>query len=71
MILRYFRGPGAHFGDPGPHFEDFSDFCDFEDASATKGVPPFRVKMRPLTHFLQCCVLDVFLSAHCSRFFEI
>ena len=31
MILRYFRGPGAHFGDPGPHFGDFSDFWDFED----------------------------------------
>ena len=66
MILRYFRGPGAHFGGLGPHFEDISDFCDFEDASGANPYLTFEVKMRPLTHFLQCCVLDVFLSAHCS-----
>ena len=66
MILSYFRGPGAHFGGLGPHFEDFSDFYDFEDASGAKAYLTFEVKMRPLTHFLQCCVLDVFLSAHCS-----
>ena len=29
MILTDFRGPGAHFGDLGAHFEDISDFCDF------------------------------------------
>ena len=46
MILRYFRGPGAHFGDPGPHFGDFSDFLDFEDTWAAKGVLIFEVKMR-------------------------
>ena len=71
MILRYFRGPEAHFGGPGPHFEDFSDLFDFEDAFDAKVYLTFEVKMRPLTYFLQCCVLDVFLSAHCSRFFEI
>ena len=60
MILSYFRGPGAHFGDLGPNFEDISDFCDFEDASGAKAHLTFEVKMRPLTHFLQCCVLDVF-----------
>ena len=65
MILSNFREPGAHFGGPGPHFEDISDFCDFEDASGAKGYFTFEVKMRPLTHFVQCWVLDVFLSAHC------
>ena len=59
MILRYFRGPGAHFGDPGPHFEDFFDFCDFEDTFCAKVYLTFEVKMRPLTHFLQCDVLNV------------
>ena len=55
MILSYFRGPGAHFGGLGAHFEDISDFCDFEDAPGAKGVVTFEVKMRPVTHFLQCC----------------
>ena len=41
MILSLFRGPGAHFGGPGPHFEDISDFCDFEDAFCAKGGYPF------------------------------
>ena len=36
MILSHFRGPGTHFGDLGPNFEDISDFCDFEDASGAK-----------------------------------
>ena len=36
MILKYFRGPGAHFGGLGPHFEDISDFFDFEDVSDAK-----------------------------------
>ena len=66
MILSDFRGPGAHFGGLGAHFEDISDFYDFEDASGAKKYLTFEVKIRPLTHFLQCCVLDVFLSAHCS-----
>ena len=39
MILGCFEEPGTHFGDPGPHFEDFFDFCDFEDTSGAK-VPP-------------------------------
>ena len=47
----------------GPNFEEILDCCDFEDASCAKG-PPFEVKMRPLTHIVQCWVFDVFLSAH-------
>ena len=60
MILRYFRGPGAHFGDPGPHFEDFFDFFDFEDTLCAKEYLIFEVKMRSLIHFLQYDILDVF-----------
>ena len=66
MILSHFRKPGTHFGDLGPDFKDISDFCDFEDASGANPYLTFEVKMRPLTHFVQCWVLDVFLSAHCS-----
>ena len=61
MILSDFRGPGAHCGSLATHFEDISDFCDFEDASGAKKESIFEVKMRPLTQFLQCWVLDVFL----------
>ena len=60
MILRYFRGPGAHFGDPGPHFGDFFDFCDFEDTPCTKKPLILEVKIRQLIHFLQYEILDVF-----------
>ena len=66
MILSAFRGPGAHFGSPGTHFEDISDFHDFEDASGAKKPSTFEVKMRSLTHSVQCCVLDVFFE--CSLF---
>ena len=65
MILSNFKGPGTHFGDPGPNFEDISDFCDFEDASGANPPVTFEVKMRPLSHFVQCWVRDVFLSVHC------
>ena len=37
MILNDFRAPGAHFESLGAHFEDISDFCDFEDVSGAKG----------------------------------
>ena len=43
MILSYFRGPGAHFGGLGAHFEDTSDLCDFGDLSATKKYLLFEV----------------------------
>ena len=36
MILSAFRGPGAHFGSLGAHFEEISDFYDFGDASDAK-----------------------------------
>ena len=36
MILNDFRGPGAHFGSLGAHFEEISDFYDFGDASDAK-----------------------------------
>ena len=71
MILRYFRGPGAHFGDLGAHFEDISDFNDFGDASGAKGYLHFQVKIRPGTNFFQSCVFSVFSSAPFSDFFVI
>ena len=67
MILKYFSGPGAHFGDPGPHFVDFSDFCDFEDTLAANP-PPFRSKCKWITFshdfqvFSEICDLSHFLS---------
>ena len=36
MILSDFRGPGAHFGDLGAHFEDILGFCDFGDVPRAK-----------------------------------
>ena len=43
MISSDFRGPGAHFGSPGTHFQDILDLCDFEDVSRAKGGYPFEV----------------------------
>ena len=65
MILSDFRGPGAHFGDLGAHFEDISDFCDFEDVSGAKTNPLLMSKStsNPLFAVL---FFNVFLSAHCS-----
>ena len=68
MIFGHFGSTGAHFGDPGANFEDFWDCCDFGSVSATKKYLHFEVKMQPLTHFVQCCFFDVFLSAHFSCF---
>ena len=42
MVLSAFRGPRAHFGSLGAHFEDISDFYDFEDASGAKGAALLR-----------------------------
>ena len=36
MIFGNVGGPGTYFGDPGPHFEDFRDYCDFGSVLATK-----------------------------------
>ena len=36
MIFSDFKGPGAHFGSLGTHFEDISDFCDFGDVFPLK-----------------------------------
>ena len=55
MILSDFRGPGAHSGGLGAHFEDTAFFCDFGDTAAAKKTSLFEVRMRPRTHFLQCC----------------
>ena len=55
MILSYFRGPELHFGGLGAHFEDISDLCELGDVPGAKKYITFEVKMRPRTHFLQCC----------------
>ena len=44
MLLTDFKGPGAHFGDLGAHFEDISDFSDFRDAYGAKAYLHFEVK---------------------------
>ena len=44
MILSAFRGPGAHFGSLGAHFEDISDLCDFEDVPGAKKMSLSRSK---------------------------
>ena len=64
MILSDFRGPGVHFGGLGPHFEDISDFCDFEDASGANAPPPFEVKINQKP--IAVLFFNVFLSAHFS-----
>ena len=60
MILSSFRGPGAHFASLGTHFENISDFCDFEDASGAKKQVTFETLFR---HFL---TIFAFL---CASFF--
>ena len=47
MIFCDVGGPWAHFGGPGPLFEDFCDFCDFGGAPATKGLVPFGHQFCP------------------------
>ena len=58
MIFSDFRGPGAHFGGLGAHFEDTSDFCDFGDLSAAKNYLLFEVIFRYFLHQ----IFTVFLS---------
>ena len=41
MIFGDLGGPGAHFGGPGTHLEDFWDYCDFRSAFPTKKRIPF------------------------------
>ena len=36
MIFGNFGGPGTYFGDPGPHLEDFMDYCDFGSVLGAK-----------------------------------
>ena len=48
---------------PDTHFEDFGDCFDFGGASGAKVHTHFDSKSQPVTHFLQCCVFDVFLIA--------
>ena len=60
MILRYFRGPGAHFGDLGAHFEDISDFSDFGDASGAKAHLHFEVKFDQEPTFFSLAFLVFF-----------
>ena len=68
MILRYFRGPGAHFGDPGPHFEDFFDLCALEDTCGRKDTSVLTSKCghkstfcnRIFLMFFECSVLEIF-----------
>ena len=68
MIFGNFGGPGAHFRGPRAHFEDFGDCCDFGSARDTDYSSPFGSKLMTPTHFWQCCVFNVFLSA---RFFFV
>ena len=56
MILNAFRGPGAHFGSLGAHFEDISDVYDFEDASGAKGAGTFEIIFRHFLAFFAFCV---------------
>ena len=60
MILSSFRGPGAHFGSLGTHFEDISDFYDFEDAPGAKTQVTFETLFRHCLQFL-CFVCQLFL----------
>ena len=63
MIFGYFGGPETHFGGLATHFEDFWDRCEKRLEKSLRG-PPQR---QAVTHFLQCCVFDVFSSVIFSR----
>ena len=65
MIFSDFRGPGAHFGDLGAHFEDISDFSDFGDASGAKAYLHFEVKFDQEPTF---CSLAFFVFFGVLRF---
>ena len=56
MILRYFRGPGAHFGGLGAHFEDIPDFFRFWGVFRAKGAGTFEVHFRHFLAFVAFCV---------------
>ena len=52
IIFGNFGGPGTYFGDLGPHFEDFRDYCDFTSAFSAKKESIFEVTLQAVTHFL-------------------
>ena len=52
-------------GDPGPHFEDFRDYCDFGSVLAATVQSILEVKMQAVTHFL---VLRFLCFFQCSFF---
>ena len=56
MILSAFRRPGAHFGSLGAHFEENSEFYDFEDASGVKNKVIFETLFRHFLLFFAFCV---------------
>ena len=60
MFFCHFGRREPHLGGPGPHFEDFWDYCDFGGAFATKYPSLLESKMQALTHFFQCCCLMFF-----------
>ena len=60
MFFCHFGRREPHLGGPGPHFEDFWDYCDFGGAFATKYSSHLESKMQALTHFFQCCCLMFF-----------
>ena len=66
-----FWEPGAHFGGPEAHFEDFWDCGDFWTVSATKKYLHFEAKTDPGTHIWECLIFDVFLEPRFSTFFGI
>ena len=47
MIFCDVGGPWAHFGGPGPHLEDFLDFCDFGGRSGRESLVPFGHHVGP------------------------
>ena len=82
-ILKDLRAPGTHFGDPGPHFGDFSDFCDFEDICQRKCTSVLTSKCghkstfcnRIFLMFFERSVLEIFgdflhLRAHFGSHFN-
>ena len=70
-----FGGPGTYFGDPGPHLEDFRDYCDFGSAFSAKVESILGVILQAVTHFLvlrflcffQCSFFLIFYDFRCPE----
>ena len=69
MILSDFRGPGAHFGSLGTHFQDVSDIVilALSRRSLFAGLDQEYVLMRSLSRFMRYCTFFEAPSlAHCG-----